>query len=224
MDFLTWPEFFLSIIGVTAVFAAVTGLMILFATQLTQDDHSFFLGIAVPLVLASYSRGWEIQGIWVLLSVFAMLAKSAKPLQWLYVFVGIVIFGVAWVMLFNQLQGTILGKLVLPWPWIIVLAAVIKVLNWPWPKWKSWFGVVVIPSLLLCIITQIGGPDSFLAVALKGLYLLCALALAIFIPITLARRQPEDCGGSIKLGMSLTGGGAIVVLAMVLVHNAYFVR
>ena len=45
MDFITVPELFLSLGAVIAVFVAIVGLMILVATELTEEGRWFFPGV-----------------------------------------------------------------------------------------------------------------------------------------------------------------------------------
>lgn len=61
MDFITVPELFLSLGAVASVFVAVAGLMILIATELTEEGRWFFPGVVVPLVLLTaglFFPGW----------------------------------------------------------------------------------------------------------------------------------------------------------------------
>jgi hypothetical protein len=61
MDFITVPELFLSLGAVASVFVAVAGLMILIATELTEDGRWFFCGVVVPLLLLGaglFFPGW----------------------------------------------------------------------------------------------------------------------------------------------------------------------
>lgn len=51
MDFITVPELFLSLGAVAAVFLAVVGLMILVATELTEEGIWSVPGVMVPLLL-----------------------------------------------------------------------------------------------------------------------------------------------------------------------------
>ncbi len=224
MDFFTWPELLLSIFAVAAVFVTATGVMILFATQLTQDDDSFLMGIAVPLVLASYFRGWETLGIWVLLTVFAMLAVKAKTLQWIVVSLGTIALGLGSIVLFNKIGGGWLGAVLAPVPWLVICGGTMALLRWEWPRWVPWLGIVFLPALVLCGVAQAFGEKSLAETTLRGIYLSVALILASVTPIRLALRKPVDCGPSIRLGISLAGGGSAVVLAAILIHNAHFVR
>jgi len=61
MDFITVPELFLSLGAVIAVFVAIVGLMILVATELTEEGRWFFPGVVIPLILlgiALFIPGW----------------------------------------------------------------------------------------------------------------------------------------------------------------------
>jgi hypothetical protein len=61
MDFITVPELFLSLGAVAAVFVAVAGLMILIATELTEEGRWFLPGVVVPLLLLGaglFLPGW----------------------------------------------------------------------------------------------------------------------------------------------------------------------
>jgi len=61
MDFITVPELFLSLGAVIAVFVAIVGLMILVATELTEEGRWFLPGVVIPLILltiALFVPGW----------------------------------------------------------------------------------------------------------------------------------------------------------------------
>jgi hypothetical protein len=61
MDFITLPELFLSLGAVIAVFIAIAGLMILVATELTEDGPWFLVGAGGPLLLLGigvFLHGW----------------------------------------------------------------------------------------------------------------------------------------------------------------------
>jgi len=223
MDFLSLPEFFLSLIGVLAVFVTCTGLMILLAMQLTQDDDSFFYGIAVPAVLISYFRGWEAMGAWVLLTVLFMLARRGKATSWALGSAWILGMGVIWILILGELQGTGAIKYLLPLPALTIGAGVMLGLKWSWKPWATWFGVVLIPAAIMYVITLVG-KDHLLFEIVRWAFLTVAFVLALATPMGLAKRRPQDCGQSIRIGISLMAGGAAAVLAMLAMHNTFFVR
>jgi hypothetical protein len=51
MDFISWPELGMSAVAVAAVFVAVTGLMMVVATELTEEGSWFAGGTILPAVL-----------------------------------------------------------------------------------------------------------------------------------------------------------------------------
>jgi hypothetical protein len=51
MDFISVPELFLALGAVAAVFVAVIGLMVLVATELTEEGGWFLPGVLLPLGL-----------------------------------------------------------------------------------------------------------------------------------------------------------------------------
>lgn len=51
MDFISWPELGLSFVALAAVFVAVTGLMMVVATELTEEGRWFVPGTVVPALL-----------------------------------------------------------------------------------------------------------------------------------------------------------------------------
>ena len=75
MDFITVPELFLSLGAVVAVFVAIAGLMVLVATELTEEGIWFLPGGVVPIVLlviAVFLSGWLQQTIQALAVVIAL--------------------------------------------------------------------------------------------------------------------------------------------------------
>lgn len=51
MDFISWPELGMSLVALVAVFVAVTGLMMVVATELTEEGRWFLPGTIVPGLL-----------------------------------------------------------------------------------------------------------------------------------------------------------------------------
>lgn len=51
MDFISWPELGLSFVAMVAVFLAVTGLMMVVATELTEEGRWFLMGTVLPAML-----------------------------------------------------------------------------------------------------------------------------------------------------------------------------
>ncbi|MEO0446910.1 MAG: hypothetical protein AAF191_12625 [Verrucomicrobiota bacterium] len=51
MDFISWPELFLSLCAVVAVFLGVIGLMVTIVTELTEDGPWFLYGGVLPGLL-----------------------------------------------------------------------------------------------------------------------------------------------------------------------------
>ncbi len=75
MDFISWPELFLSLGAVAAVFVAIIGLMILVATELTEEGGWFFPGVVVPLLLVVaglFFPGWLRGALQIIAAVIAL--------------------------------------------------------------------------------------------------------------------------------------------------------
>ena len=78
MDFISFPELFLALGAVIAVFTTIIGLMILVATELTEEGRWFLLGFVVPLglvLLGLVSGG----GFGAFLMVTALLLAIGVP-------------------------------------------------------------------------------------------------------------------------------------------------
>ncbi len=80
MDFITWPELFLSVIAVISVFVGLSGVMLVVATQLAEEGPWFPLGVLVPIAFAFL--GFLIGGAGlVALAVVAGLVALASPVK-----------------------------------------------------------------------------------------------------------------------------------------------
>ncbi len=80
MDFITWPELFLSIIAVLSVFIGLSGLMLMIATQLAEDGLWFPIGVLAPLGIAFTGMlvGGVVAGV---MACIALLLALGSPIK-----------------------------------------------------------------------------------------------------------------------------------------------
>jgi hypothetical protein len=86
MDFISWPELGMSFVAVVAVFIAVTGLMMIVATELTEEGRWFSMGPVLPgfllLVALFLTRpwSWAVMGIGLAIALFVpwVLVRQRK--------------------------------------------------------------------------------------------------------------------------------------------------
>lgn len=224
-DFFSGPgELFFSALAILGVFILVTGLMLNLATELTEEGDWFFWGVGIPSVLATYTVGWALFGVWTMATVIVMLFQKGRAVHWFTVLPGAILVMTAGLTIIYGVMPPPQGRWFLPLaPWLLILLGSMLALRLSWRSYSKWLFAISLPAAARYSLSQLPVERSFQAIEIFNIAALClAGGLILIVPLTLAFRRKEQCLRPLLAGSSLFLAGSAIVAVTLVAHYSYF--